>query len=114
MRLVVLFAAAAAAVVLPGATTAATGGGRQLPPFHRVELAGSNTVTIRVGDRQSVIVNGDRKLLAQVTTEVHAGTLVIGNKPGGFTSKRGMSVDVSVPTLSAITLSGSGVMICRK
>jgi hypothetical protein len=81
---------------------------RDVASFASVELAGSNNVTIRVGEPQAVVVRADDNLLDRVTTEVHAGNLVIGNTPGSFTAKSPMSVDVSVPSLTALTLTGSG------
>ncbi len=83
---------------------------RELPTFQSVELAGSNNVSIRVGGKQSVVVHADDNLLGRVTTEVQAGNLVIGNTTGSFTTKRPMSVDVDVPALRALKLSGSGVV----
>jgi hypothetical protein len=75
-----------------------------------VELAGSNNVVIHVGARQSVVVKADHNLLHRVTTRVRGSRLVIGNTPGSFRSKRPMSVEIGVPALSALTLSGSGTM----
>ena len=59
---------------------------RELPPFNRVELAGSNQVTIRVGGEQSVVVHADDNILDRVTTRVSGGKLSIGNEAGGFTT----------------------------
>jgi Putative auto-transporter adhesin, head GIN domain len=42
------------------------------------------------------------------TTEVRAGNLVIGNTSGGFETNNPMSVEVSVPSLGAVSLTGSG------
>jgi len=81
---------------------------RSLAPFTSVLLAGSNNVAIRVGPKQSVVVHADTNLLRVVTTHVRAGTLVIGNTPGSFAAKSPMSVEVSVPSLNGLTLSGSG------
>lgn len=81
---------------------------RDLAAFNSVELAGSNNVVIRVGKTQSVVVRADANLLRRVTTEVRSGRLVIANTPGSFTTKSPMSVQVNVPTLNALTLSGSG------
>jgi hypothetical protein len=83
---------------------------RDVAAFTGVELAGSNNVVIHVGDRQkqSVVVKGDDNLLGRVTTEVQSGKLVIGNTPGNLTTKSPMSVEVSVPTLTVLTLTGSG------
>jgi hypothetical protein len=83
---------------------------RTVPPFSAVELAGSNDVTITVGGKQSVVVHADRKLLRRVTTEVRAGALVIGNTPGPLASTSPMRVVITTPTLSALRLTGSGVI----
>lgn len=84
---------------------------RHLPAFSRVDLAGSNNLIVHVGARQSVVVRADDNLLARVTTRVRAGALVVGNTPGGFRTTSPMSVDVTVPTLDAVTLSGSGTIV---
>jgi Putative auto-transporter adhesin, head GIN domain len=83
---------------------------RDLPPFSSVELAGSNIVTIRVGKEQSVVVRADNNLVDRVTTAVQDGSLVIGDIPGSYTTKSPMSVTVSVPSLDALTLTGSGLI----
>jgi len=80
---------------------------RVLARFSSVDLAGSNIVTVAVGERQSVVVHADSNLMRQVTTRVVAGTLVIGTT-GTFTTKTPMNVAVSVPSLATVTLSGSG------
>ena len=84
---------------------------RDVAAFNSVELAGSNNVVIRVGEKQSVVVRADDNLLDRVTTEVQSGKLVIANTPGSFTTKSPMSVEVNVPTLNALTLSGSGNIV---
>ena len=68
---------------------------RALGPFTAVELAGSN------------VVHGDDNLLKRVKTTVRDESLVIST-PGTFSTRAPMSVDVSVPSLTALTLSGSG------
>lgn len=82
---------------------------RHLAAFDSVDLAGSNNVTIHVGGKQSVVVRADSNLLHRVTTQVHAGTLVIGTT-GSITSKSPMSVQIGMPSLTALTLSGSGII----
>ena len=81
-----------------------------MPAFGSVELAGSNNVTIRVGEQQSVRVYGDDNLIGRVTTDVDATTLVIGDKPGSYAANSPMRVEVSVPSLDELTLSGSGTI----
>jgi hypothetical protein len=83
---------------------------RELQRFSSVELTGSNNVVVHVGGKQSVVVHADDNLLRHVTTRVHAGSLMIGNTSGSFTTKSPMSVEVSVPSLEALTLTGSGVI----
>lgn len=80
---------------------------RVLATFSSLDLAGSNNVTVAVGGRQSVVVHADSNLMDYVTTRVVAGTLVIGTT-GSFTTRSPMSVEVSVPSLAAVRLSGSG------
>lgn len=80
---------------------------RALARFSSLDLAGSNNVTVVVGGRQSVVVHADSNLIRHVTTRVVAGTLVIGTT-GSFTTRTPMDVDVSVPSLAAVKLSGSG------
>jgi hypothetical protein len=84
---------------------------REVAGFSGVELAGSNVVTVHVGGKQSVVVHSDDNLLSRITTQVDAGTLVIGNTSGSFKSRRPMSVDVTVPSLESLALSGSGVLV---
>ncbi len=86
---------------------------RDVAAFTGVELAGSNNVVIRVGEKQSVVVRADENLLGRVTTEVQSGKLVIANTPGSLTTKSPMSVSVNVPTLSALTLTGSGNIVVK-
>ena len=96
-----------------GPTASARGSGavvtepRAVPAFAAVELAGANNVTIRVGGAQSVAVHAQRNLLQHVVTEVHDGTLVVGSR-GTYTATAPLSVDVTVPALSAVALTGTG------
>lgn len=83
---------------------------RHVAGFSGVELAGSNVVTVRIGAKQSVVVHGDDNLLGRITTQVRAGSLVVGNTPGSFSTKAPMSVEVTVPSLESLALSGSGVL----
>jgi hypothetical protein len=80
---------------------------RALANFSAIDLAGSNNVTVVAGARHSVIVHADSNLLSHVTTQVRAGKLIIGDV-GSFAAKSPMYVEVSVPSLAALDLSGSG------
>jgi Putative auto-transporter adhesin, head GIN domain len=80
---------------------------RTVARFTSLDLAGSNSITVMIGGPQSVVVHADSNLINHVTTGVVAATLVIGDT-GSFTARAPMSVDVSVPSLTAVNLSGDG------
>jgi hypothetical protein len=111
----VILAAIGVAVLVHGGSSASgiQGSGvavtqtRTVAAFSRLDLAGSNNVTVVVGGPQSVVVHADSNLISHVTTGVVGGTLVIGDT-GSFTTRSPMSVDVSVPSLTALNLSGDG------
>jgi Putative auto-transporter adhesin, head GIN domain len=79
---------------------------RPVARFSRIDLAGSNKVSVVVSGRQSVVVHADSNLLDLVTTRVVAGTLLIGTT-GSFATENPMSVEISLPVLAALSLSGS-------
>ena len=82
---------------------------RDVAPFDGISLTGASNVLIRVGGAQSLVVRGDADLLDRVTTRVQDGRLVIGTK-GSFTSRSGMSVHVTMPSLTDLSLAGNGVI----
>jgi hypothetical protein len=85
---------------------------RNVPSFNRLDLAGANRLTVRVGERTSVVVRGDDNLLGHVTTRVRDDTLAIGSV-GDIRTKAPMSVVVGVPSLDSLTLSGSGIIVAE-
>jgi hypothetical protein len=91
-----------------GVATAQT---REVAAFNSIELAGANNVVIRVGEKQSVVVKADDNLVNRVTTKVKTGALVIGNTPGSISTESPMSVEITVPSLSAVALTGSGNIV---
>lgn len=83
---------------------------RTLPSFTAVELAGSMEVSVRIGAPVSVVVHADDNLLGHVRTSVRSGALVI-ETTGSFSARAPMSVSVVVPSLTGVTLSGSGNLV---
>ena len=83
---------------------------RTVPTFTAVDLAGTNEMTVQVGQPQHVVVRADDNLLDKVVTEVRAGVLVVSDR-GSFTGRSPMSVVVTVPSLRSATLSGTGQLI---
>jgi Putative auto-transporter adhesin, head GIN domain len=82
---------------------------RHVGAFTAVDLAGSTSVTVRVGGSRAVVVRADDNLVRLVRTEVRNGELVIANR-GSFTTKTPMTVSVTVPTLDRAMLAGSGAL----
>jgi len=80
---------------------------RTVGGFSGLDLAGSNVVTVTVGAPRSVVVHADSNLIADVTTQVVGGNLVIGTV-GSFTTHSPMNVTVTVPSLTSLQLTGSG------
>lgn len=85
---------------------------RSVATFTAIDLAGSNKVTVVVGRPQSVVVHADSNLTGHVTARVVAGTLLI-RTTGSFTTKVPMSVEISMPSLAAVKLSGSGQLFAN-
>jgi hypothetical protein len=82
---------------------------RSVEPFTQIELDGSPNVTISIGEMRSVIVGTDNNLLPLVETEVQDDKLVIGLQENtSYRSDLGIQVTIIVPTLEAVTVSGSG------
>ncbi len=114
--LAVLLLAAILIVLLADHHSSAPGSGsgvaatqsRSLPPFNRVDLAGTTNLVVHVGGPQSVIVHADDNLLGRTTTTVSSGRLVVGTTPGNLSPKTPMFVVVTVPSLGAVTLRGEG------
>jgi hypothetical protein len=82
---------------------------RNLRSFTSVDLAGTSKVNIHVGSDQSVVVHADDNLIDLVSTDVRHGRLVIDNQ-SDLTTRSPMSVDVTVPELGTLVLSGSGIV----
>jgi len=83
---------------------------RNVPAFSAVELAASNIVDVRVGEAQRVVVHADDNLLHRITTTVNGGRLVIAQIPGSVEARSELRVEIQVPKLVALALSGSGIV----
>lgn len=83
---------------------------RDVDPFTAVDLAGANAITIGVGGEQRVVVRADDNLVSRVTTEVREGTLVV-DESGSFETVVPMTVEITVPSLDGVYLTGSGTIL---
>jgi hypothetical protein len=84
----------------------------QVASFDRVSLAGSHNVIVTVGGQPSVRAEGDAKQLERLDIRVEDGELKIGTrKTSGISFRReskSVTIHVTVPSLSAASLAGSG------
>lgn len=75
--------------------------------FSAIESVGSERLEIAVGAAPSVEIEIDDNLLGNLTTRIENGVLKIGSK-GSFSTTRAPVVRVTLPSLEAVRLSGSG------
>lgn len=81
--------------------------------FDKVELKGPDRVIVRVGGSPGVRVTGDRAVLDTLTVKVAGGKLVIERKGSGWNvsgARDLATVNVTVPSLKAASVGGSGEM----
>jgi hypothetical protein len=82
---------------------------RQTGEFTGISLEGSADVDVKIGDKTSVVVEGDDNLLKLITTEVKDGTLVIANRES-YSTRIGIQVHITTPKLNFASISGSGTL----
>lgn len=80
---------------------------RSVPEFTRLSIESSVDAVVKIGTPQSVVVEGDDNLLANVRTEVRNGTLVIDTDKS-FSTKIGLKVQITVAKLEGLAIDGSG------
>lgn len=108
---IALLYAALAGTALPAA--AATRG-FPVPGFAKLRIEGPYTVRVRTGAKPSVNARGPQSRIDKLVVETRGDTLVITTEKnwrwGGssWTGDEAVHVDVTVPMLSAVTLTGSG------
>ena len=80
---------------------------RSVGPFHAIASTGSTEVHVRVGAAQSVVVHAQGNIQPLIDTDVDGGTLRVGSH-GSYDTDRKTLVEVTVPSLDGVSLSGSG------
>lgn len=73
-----------------------------------VELSGPIDLTLRQGDKPSLKVRGEQRLLGNVETEQDGSTLHIGTKGMLLHHRRPLQVELVLPSLSELEIHGSG------
>lgn len=80
---------------------------RSVGSFKAIDVAGTIEVDVVIGKTAKVEVKGTAGELKRVTTAVKNGVLVIGTNLKGASRSIGLEVQITVPALDAITLSGT-------
>jgi len=81
--------------------------------FNRMRIAGPFDVHVHVGGSPSARANGPKDALDRLSVDQNGDTLVVKTLPGGWggwpTGSRGpVVIEVSVPDLRAVSITGSG------
>jgi len=82
--------------------------GRDVAEFKAIVVRGFADVHARIGTQQRVDVRTDDNLVEKVRTEVRDGTLFVDLERGSYQFRSGVVVDVTVPSLDRLEISGSG------
>ena len=86
---------------------------RTVPDFKTITSKGAFKLIVDVGGKQSLTLKGDDEALANVTTEVVGGELVLTMKKDrerrGFSSDDGVRITISVPQLKQFQMEGAGM-----
>ncbi|WP_374363215.1 GIN domain-containing protein [Pseudoduganella danionis] len=102
----------AVAVALLSLNATAAQESRSLPPFIAISTQGGFSLTVEVGNSQSLQISGDEKFLASLRTEVVEKELRITTTEREFNSVKGHPlVKVSLPALSRLKVQGAGETI---
>jgi hypothetical protein len=80
---------------------------RTVPDFRKIVVEGSAGLTVKVGEATTLTVTSDDNLVEFVKTEVKDGSLVIGMKPGSYSTNSQMRIAITTPALDALAIRGS-------
>ena len=79
-----------------------------VPEFSAIQVATFFDVMVHVGGEQSVVLHGDENVLPHVFTAVNGDSLEITMEQGTYKSDSPTWIEITVPTLRAYALLGSG------
>ncbi|MGB0369301.1 MAG: head GIN domain-containing protein [Flavobacteriales bacterium] len=75
--------------------------------FQGVELDGSFNVNINQGAQQHVVVKGQENIISKLKMDVLDGILYLSLEPGNYLNYE-LDVELTMPSLESVALSGSG------
>lgn len=80
---------------------------RVLTGFERIDVSGTFRLNVRVGEPHRVVLHGDDNLLDYVRARVDNGRLKVELKGARVSGAQPITVEVCVPTLRSLDVSGS-------
>jgi hypothetical protein len=81
---------------------------RDVGSFTELEVSGSFDVFVTCGEEQKIEITIDDNLMDLITTDIRRGRLVIKCEESISAHRRRSKIEISVPELTAVALSGSG------
>ena len=81
---------------------------RDVSGFSEVAFAVSGEVFIDIGDKYSVVLEGDRNYISEIETKVYGGELKIKREKWFDSGNKKVVVRITMPKLEGISVSGSG------
>jgi hypothetical protein len=81
---------------------------RNVKDFTKVGFGVSGTLYINFGSEFKVVLEGDRKYIDQIITEVSGGKLIIKKENWRFNMNEKVTVYITMPELKGLGVSGSG------
>jgi hypothetical protein len=81
---------------------------REATGFHQIEVRGCVDVHAQIGAESPLLVTADDNLLDRVITRVEEGVLIVEMEPGSYRFRTDVVIKVTVPTLDALRITGSG------
>ncbi len=85
----------------------------EIDDFEGLNLANSADVFLRPGTKQEVVVRGQENIINNLSTEVSSGILKIRNRRPVW-RRYDLEIEITVPTLRLIKLSGSGDIVTEQ
>lgn len=84
---------------------------RNVSGFDKIDFAVAGEVYITIGENFSVVLEGDKQLIDDIETKVSGGELVIKRDSWLDMGNRKVIVDITMPALTGVDVSGSGKVI---
>lgn len=86
---------------------------RSLSSFEGVALAFSGDVYITQGNQQKVEIEADKKTMEIIETRIEGNTLVLKTKNGHWRDLGDITVNITMPEINHLSVSGSGDLFCK-